>query len=173
MSFVRAALPFVAVAAMVTPNPAFAAESGLVGHWAYDAAKSDDVEKAISATVEKVNFVLRGFASGRLKNTNQPYKTVTIAKKGDKTSVMVDDRAPWEAPSAGGAIKWKREDGQVYDMSFAWKGDTRLEQTFSNDEGKRVNVYSVDGAGMKLDVTVSSSKLPVPLTYKLAYKRGK
>lgn len=173
MSFVRAVLPFVAVAALVVPAPALAAETGLVGHWLIDAAKSDDVEKAISATVEKVNFVIRGFAHGRLKNTNQPYKTVTIKKSGDKTSVATDDRAPIEAPSNGTAVDWKREDGQVYKVKYTWKGDNHLDQTFTNEEGSRANMYMLEGAGMGLDVKVSSGKLPVPLTYKLVYKRGK
>lgn len=172
MSFARFAIPMVAVALLSAPA-AFATETGLVGSWAIDAGKSDDVEKAIEKAVEKVNFVIRGFAHGRLKSTNPPYKSVVIAKKGDKTSVQTDDRAPLEAPSSGAPIKWTREDGQKYDVTMVWKGDTRLEQTFANDEGKRVNVYSLSGAGMHLDVTVTSPKLPVPLTYKLVYKRGK
>lgn len=171
MSLVRATLPLVLLAALV-PAPAQAAASPLLGSWSFDAAKSDDVEKAIEKAVEKVNFVIRGFAHGRLKNTNKPYGTVVIAKKGDMTSIKTDDRAPIEAPSAGTAVKWTREDGQKYDVTLAWKGDTRLEETFANDEGKRVNVFAMnpDGKTMTMSVTVTSGKLPVPLTYSLAYK---
>jgi hypothetical protein len=173
MYLVRAALPFVAVAALVAPTPALAVETGLVGHWLLDPVKSDDIDKAITATVDKVNFVIRGFASGRLKNTNPAYKSITIAKQGANTSILIDERKPFVAPSNGSKIAWKREDGAEYDVTLTWTSDNRLEQSFSSKEGSRTNVYTAEGGSMSLDVKVTSDKLPVPLTYKLAYKRGK
>ena len=174
MSLFRHALPFAVVAAGagVAPAPALAAAS-LTGDWAHDATKSDNVDKAIERAVEKVNFVIRGMAHGRLKSTNQPYHHVSITTKGPETLIKTDDRAPIVATAK--AVKWKREDGQVYDVSMVWKGDTRLEQTFANDEGKRVNTYTLnpDGKSMIMQVTVTSPKLPVPLSYSLAYKRDK
>ncbi len=172
MSLVRHVLPFAIVAAVVLPAPALAATS-LVGEWSHDAAKSDNVDKAIERAVEKVNFVIRGMAHGRLKSTNQPYHQIAIMVKGGDTHLKTDDRAPIVSNAKG--VKWKREDGQVYDVTMVWKGDTRLEQSFANDEGKRLNVYTLnpDGKSMVMEVTVTSPKLPAPLNYSLAYKRDK
>lgn len=172
MSLIRHVLPFAVVAACFAPTPALAAAS-LAGDWSHDAAKSDNVDKAIERAVEKVNFVIRGMAHGRLKSTNQPYHHVSITVKGGDTHLKTDDRAPIVSNAKG--VKWKREDGQVYDVTMVWKGDTRLEQTFTNDEGKRTNVYTLnaDGKSMVMEVTVTSPKLPVPLNYSLAYKRDK
>lgn len=171
MSLLRLALPLAVLAAVATPAPALAAS--LAGEWSHDAAKSDNVDKAIERAVEKVNFVIRGMAHGRLKSTNQPYHHVSITQKGGDTHLKTDDRAPIVSNAKG--VKWKREDGQIYDVTMVWKGETRLEQTFQNDEGKRVNVYTLnpDGKSMVMEVTVTSPKLPVPLHYSLAYKRDK
>ena len=171
MSLRRLVLPLAVLAAVAMPAPAFAAS--LAGEWSHDAAKSDNVDKAIERAVEKVNFVIRGMAHGRLKSTNQPYHHVSITQKGGDTHLKTDDRAPIVSNAKG--VKWTREDGQKYDVTMVWKGETRLEQTFQNDEGKRVNVYTLnpDGKSMVMEVTVTSPKLPVPLTYSLAYKRDK
>jgi hypothetical protein len=174
MTIFRSALPIAVLVALAAPLPAQAAAS-VAGDWTLDAAKSDDVDQAIGRAVEKVNFVIRGLAHGRLKSTNQPYRHVSIATKAGQTHVVTDDRAPIVAPSTGAPVKWKREDGQVYNVTMAWKGETRLEETFANDEGKRVNVFTLnpDGKSMVMAVTVTSPKLPVPLTYSLAYKKDK
>ena len=52
---------------------------------------------------------------------------------------------------------------------------TTLTESFTSPDGKRVNVFtpSADGKKLMMAVTLTSAKLPKPLTYRLAYKREK
>jgi hypothetical protein len=75
----------------------------------------------------------------------------------------------------GGSIKWTRpEDGEKLDVSMSLAGST-LTESFISPDGKRVNVFtpSADGKKLTMAVTVSSAKLPKPLTYKITYTREK
>lgn len=178
----------VLAAVMIAPVPALAvtpmqvaaaagkaSTASLSGTFERDAAASDDVKKAIDHAVSEMNFVMRPVAHGRLEKTNQPYQSVEIAIAGPNVSIKTDDRPAIVTPAAGTAIKWKREDGEVFDVSTALKDKTRVDQTFAAEDGKRVNTFTVspDGKTLTMTVTVSSSKLPRPLTYKQVYKRTK
>ncbi|MEB3222582.1 MAG: hypothetical protein VKS61_10935 [Candidatus Sericytochromatia bacterium] len=152
--------------------PAMAAGS-LAGAWVYEPRDSDDVEAAINTAADKVNFVIRGLAAGRLRNTNKPYHRIEISQDQHNTTVKTDTRGAVKAPSSGAPAKWTRADKQVYDVVMTWRSERRLEEAFTNAEGKRVNVYELRPGGQAMDmrVTVSSPKLPVPLTYRLGYHR--
>ncbi len=58
-------------------------------------------------------------------------------------------------------------------MSSEWDNG-RLEQRFQAEDGRRVNLYSVsaDGNTLTMNVTITSPRLPSPLTYKLVYNRA-
>ena len=148
------------------------ADQPLAGHWVMDRAHSDDVNRAIDTAVAKMNFVTRPIARGRLRKTNMPYQVVTLAFSANSSSIITDQRAAIVLPASGAAVKWTREDGEVFDVSGKLVNDV-LVQTFTAEDGQRVNRWSVGADGkMILDVTVSSPRLPVPLRYKLAYNRG-
>jgi hypothetical protein len=165
----RFLLPAFALVALATP--AFAA-TGVAGSYAYDAAASDNVETAIQKAIEPMNPIVRLVAKGRLEKTNQPYKHVAIKTDGGKLSVTTDGRAPIVVGN-GASIKWTRpEDGEKLDVSMSLSGST-LTESFTSPDGKRVNVFSpsADGKKLTMAVTVTSPKLPKPLTYRLTYKR--
>ncbi|MFP5503687.1 MAG: hypothetical protein ACLGIN_14445 [Candidatus Sericytochromatia bacterium] len=151
--------------------PAFAAPK-LEGTFVHVSAESDSIDKAIEQAVTKVNFLIRGIAHSRLKATNEPYGRITFDLAPKQITITMDDRKPIVTPASGQAIKWKREDGEVFDVSTRWVGES-LEQTFSAEDGKRVNRFSLgpDGQKLTMKVTVSSGKLPQPLTYTLVYRR--
>lgn len=158
-----------APAALVAPALAAPALEGAFVHLP---AESDNIDKAIETAVAKVNFLIRGVAHGRLKATNEPYGAIVFAQDAKQITIKMDDRKPIVTPASGQAIKWKREDGEVFDVSTRWVGEG-LEQTFAAEDGKRVNrfVLAPDGKKLTMHVTVSSGKLPQPLTYKLVYRR--
>lgn len=167
----RAVIPALMLLALAAPASAAA---GVAGSFAYDAAASDDVEKAITKAIEPMNPIVKLVAKGRLEKVNQPYKHVTIATTGGKLSVTTDGRAPIVVAS-GGSIKWTRpEDDEKLDVSMSLSGST-LTESFTSPDGKRVNVFSpsADGKKLTMAVTVTSSKLPKPLTYRISYKREK
>jgi hypothetical protein len=88
-------------------------------------------------------------------------------------SVRYDERNPIVAPASGAAVKWTREDGEVFDVTMR-SASGRLTQTFAAEDGSRENVYTVsaDGRTLTMNVTLRSPRLSAPLTYKLVYNRA-
>jgi hypothetical protein len=168
-SFTRFALAL-AVAALV-PAGLSAQEQSLKGTWALDRQASDNVAQAINTAVARMNFVTRPIARGRLTRTNQPYQRVVIDFNTQQVSITTDSRPVIQSPANGTPVKWTREDGEVLDLSTEWENG-RLEQTFKAEDGQRVNVFSVSGDVMTMQVTITSPRLPQPLTYKLVYNRA-
>jgi hypothetical protein len=157
-----------AVQAQTTEGPS------LEGTFVYDASASDKVEGAINAAITSMNFALRPIARGRLKRTNRPYQKVVIRYTPAQVSITMDGRAPIHTPANGTPVDWTRpEDGEKLKVSTEWENG-RIEQTFQAEDGKRVNTYSIspDGRVMSILVTITSPRLPKPLTYTLRYRRA-
>ncbi|MGC4088198.1 MAG: hypothetical protein QM756_09910 [Polyangiaceae bacterium] len=169
MKFPRLAALFLILGLTAT---AYADNAALGGRFVYVPERSASVEQAVEKTVAEVNFVLRPIARSRLNKTNQPYQNITLNTSGGKASITTDKRAAIVAPTDGKTIKWKREDGEVMDLSMQWQGKA-LQETIAADDGKRVNLFelSPDGNELKMLVTVSSKRLPKPLVYTLVYQR--
>jgi hypothetical protein len=160
------------VVALAAALPASAQQASLKGTWRYDAQASDNVATAINTAVQRMNFVTRPIARGRLTRTNQPYQRVTVDFTSSQVTVSTDNRSPIVSPSNGTPIKWTREDKEVLDVSTEWENGV-LEQTFKAEDGQRVNRYSVGADGkMTMEVTITSPRLPRPLVYKLIYNRA-
>ena len=151
---------------------AHAANTDMAGRYVYVPERSTAVDRAVEKAVTEVNFVLRPMARSRLKKTNQPYQNITLTIGADKLSITTDRRAAIVTPASGKPVKWRREDGEMLDVSMKWQGRT-LQETFAAKDGKRVNVFelSPDGGELRMMVTVSSKRLPKPLVYTLVYQR--
>lgn len=172
MPHLRNAIVLLAACALALPASAVAQNPALPGSYTLDSEASDPIRPAIEAAIARMNFITRPVARGRLTRTNEPYRTITIRQSGDEISIITDDRAPIVARADGTAMRWQREDGEELDLTTRWDGP-RLEQTFVAEDGQRRNVYSLapDGDTLELAVTVTSPRLPAPLTYTLRYRR--
>ena len=159
--------------ALGAPAAAEAQQSSLAGTWTLNRGQSDDIQAAINRAVARMNFVTRPIARGRLRRTNTAYERVVIAFPSNQVSVRYDERNPIVSPASGAAVKWTREDGEVFDVSMRPAGG-RLTQTFTAEDGSRENVYtlSADGRTLTMNVTIRSPRLSAPLTYKLVYNRA-
>jgi hypothetical protein len=167
------ALVLALLAAAALPSPSDAQQSSMKGTWRYNAQASDNILQKINQAVARMNFVTRPIARGRLNRTNQPYQRLTIDYTSSQVTVTTDQRSPIVTPANGTPIKWTREDGEVLDVSTEWENGV-LEQTFKAEDGQRVNRYSIsaDGSTLTMNVTVTSPRLPQPLTYKIVYNRS-
>ena len=143
----------------------------IVGHYAYVAERSANVDQAIDKAVADMNFIKRPIARSRLAKTNQPYQNITFTIEADKLTHVIDKRQPITAAPNGNPVKWKY-DGESLDVNLRWQGNTLRETIVSND-GQRENAFelSQDGNELTMRVTISSPSLPTPLTYALIYKR--
>ncbi|HET7275599.1 MAG TPA: hypothetical protein VFI91_10590 [Longimicrobiaceae bacterium] len=165
---------FVASALLVSTGGELHAQTAtdLAGTYVYIESASDDIEMAIRAATDDMNFIVGPIARGRLRKTNFPYERIQISSTPETVSIVTDSRAPIITPATGASIKWEREDGEVFDVSTRFVGDA-LEQTFRAEDGQRVNRFTLDSSGNVLTmlVTVSSPKLPEPMVYSLKYQR--
>lgn len=151
--------------------PGLAQETAPQGTFAVTTPDDTGIKTAIDNAVAKMNFLFRAVARGRLHDTNPRYQRLEIHTTDQQISVQFDQRAPIVMPATGAPVKWKREDGEVFDVS-AHVGADALTQTFRSDEGQRVNEFRLHPDGsLSLDVTVTSPKLPAPVKYTLQFRR--
>jgi hypothetical protein len=143
-----------------------------VGAFANANQSRDGIEAAIETAVSGMNFVTRPIARSRLRKTNTPYSQVVIARTHDVVSVAFDGQAPVETPADGRAIKWKRSDGEVFDVSAVVRNDALI-QTFKAEDGQRVNTFTANSAGqLTMEATITSPQLAKPVIYTLLYERA-
>lgn len=174
-------LAFALALAAAVPAGAAAQISQLRGTWTLNREQSDDINARINQAVARMNVVVRQIARPRLRSTNVAYPQVVISY--DNTSIRVDlrGRPSVSSPANGQPVLWHRETGRTCTqmsgdcvrVTTEWENGV-LQQSFQAEDGRRVNVYTVsaDGNTLTMNVTITSPRLPQPLTYKLVYNRA-
>jgi hypothetical protein len=147
-------------------------KSGLDGTYILDQTDSDNINKVIENSVERLNFLRRDIARGRLEKLNPAYRQVVITSSPNEISVTVDNQPPLRTPAKGAPVAWVGPDGGQVNASMQLAGG-RLEQTFTAADGRRVNDYTVspDGRRLTMQVTETSPRLSQTITYKQVYRR--
>lgn len=155
--------------------------SQLRGTWALNRQQSDDINAKINTAVARMNVVVRQIARPRLRSTNTAYPRLVIVQDAGNTRIEMQGRPSVSSPTNGSPVLWHRETGRTctpmrgdcVQVTSQWANGT-LTQTFRAEDGQRVNVFTVspDGDTMTMNVTITSPRLPSPLTYKLVYNRA-
>ena len=161
-----------AAVALAAPAGLVAQAPSLAGTYMLQAEGSDNIDAKINDATAKMNFAIRGIGRSRLRKTNSPYRRIVIAHTPQEVTVTTDSRAAIHTPANGTPIRWRREDGEMLNVSTEWRNGV-LEQTFAAEDGKRINRYSISGDGrlMTMEVTITSPRLPKPLVYRQMYHR--
>lgn len=163
------------LAVMLLMLPAAWAEEGfgLQGTYVLLPEQSADIAAAIETAIANMNFIKRPIARSRLKKTNTAYQRIHLARAAADYEITYDNRQPIRMPASGTAVKWTREDGEVFDVSAVRQGQ-HLVQTYKAEDGTRVNTFRWDEGAQRLylDVMVTSGQLPQPVKYTLAYRRA-
>lgn len=165
----------------LVPVAVRAQASQLRGTWTLNRQQSDDLNAKINTAVARMNVVVRQIARPRLRSTNTAYPQLVISQEGNNVRVDMQGRPSLTAPVGGQTILWQRETGRscpqirgdCVQVTTVWR-DGALHQTFRAEDGQRVNVYTLspDGRTMTMNVTITSPRLPDPLTYRLVYDRA-
>ena len=178
----RIALVF-ALALLALPAAGAQAQqsSQIRGTWTLNRQQSDDINAKINTAVARMNVVVRQIARPRLRNTNVAYPQLVISYDQQNIRVDMQGRPSVSSPANGQPVLWQRETGRTcpqirgdcVQVTTEWENG-RLEQTFRAEDGQRVNLYTVsaDGNTLTMNVTVTSPRLPNPLTYRLVYTRA-
>lgn len=143
------------------------------GIWLYDKSRSADVPAAVEDCVTKTNFVVRAVARPRLIKTNVPYDRISITATQAEVKVVYGAAGkPVVSAPDGKIVPWKREDGEVFQLSHELKGDLLVE-IFRGKDGNKQESFGVsaDRSTLSVDVKVTSPKLAEPLVYRLVYRR--
>lgn len=149
-----------------------AQESGLDGTYILEETDSDSINKVIENTVEKLDFLTRDIARGRLTKLNPTYRKVAISCSPAEISITVDNQPPLRTPAKGAPVAWVGPDGGKVNASMQFVGRV-LAQTFTSADGRRVNDYTLspDGRTLTMQVTETSPRLSQAITYKQVYRR--
>jgi hypothetical protein len=151
---------------------AAAQESSLDGTYILDETDSDNINEVIETAVERLDFVRRDIARGRLEKLNPAYHKVAITSSPNEISVTVDNQPPLRTPAKGTPVAWAGPDGGKVNASMQLAG-RRLAQTFTSADGRRVNDYTLspDGRTLTMQVTETSPRLSQTIMYKQIYRR--
>jgi hypothetical protein len=170
---------FCALALVAALPQAVTAQQQVRGTWTLNRGQSDDINAKINTAVARMNVVVRQIARPRLRSTNTAYPQLVFHTDGGNYRVEMQGRPSVSSPANGSPVLWHRETGRTCP---AVRGDCvrvttvyadgRLTHTFAAEDGQRVNVYTVDGNTLTMNVTITSPRLPNPLTYRLVYNRA-
>jgi hypothetical protein len=131
----------------------------------------DGVDAAVEASVAGLNPMVRNMGRTRLQEANGVPQRVVIDVNGDRVDVSFDG-ASHETSLDGVAIKTESREGEKVKVSHRMRG-AQLFELIDGVGGDRSNEFklSSDGTRLTMAVEISSSQLPVPVVYKLTYKR--
>ena len=123
-------------------------------------------DEAIDEVVDEMFFLTRAFARQQLQDSTRPCQEVWFEFAGGQVTVGCDDRKPTRSPIDGTQVTFENEEGEVYELVQGLENG-RVVQEFGDERGVRRNEYTLspDGQRLRLDVTVSSPRLPRPVTY--------
>lgn len=131
----------------------------------------DGIDAAIEASVEALSPMLRNLGRERLRETNPVPKSISIDVEGDtaKIEFAQDGHA---ARLDGTPVKTKSAQGDRVKVSHRIRGG-RLVQFIDGSGGDRRNSFKLsnDGKRLTLNVEITSGHLPVPVEYRLTFKR--
>ena len=127
------------------------------------------INTAIDAATEEMNFILRGIARDRLRAKNPVRVRLTTQVAGDRIVVSYDND---RYESQSGQWRSVTATGETVQLLQQIQGN-RIYQTFRTADGEKrmVLTFSEDGAWVWLDVTVTSSRIPAPLRYRMRFRR--
>jgi hypothetical protein len=180
MRFAGIVFALAALAAVVTPHTAFAADSAdseppgrFEGAFRFTGSTREEAERkaAIDRGIDSLFFAIRGIARSRLSAGTKIDPWVAFAVDADKIRFRTPAAPEAVSPESGTPVDYVN-DGERIKLSQRVAGP-RLTQMFVAGQGRRMNEWllSEDANKLWLKVTVSSPKLTRPIVYTLTYER--
>ncbi|WP_177326071.1 hypothetical protein [Nannocystis exedens] len=135
-------------------------------------AQRQQLTDAIETTVQQLNALIRGIGRKRLTTANPIREQISFVVEGTRVTATFAAGRTISGTLGGPAVPWTADDGSPLTVAFSLvKG--RLVMEFKAEDGGRRSVFTLDESGDKLtmSVTITSSRLEVPLKYALTYRR--
>lgn len=134
-------------------------------------AERDALDAAIETSMNAVSPVLRNIGRKRLQESNPIPKQLSIAIDGASAEIRFDGEGH-DASLDGTPIKAVSPTGEKVKVSHRMRSG-KLTELIDGDQGDRHNSFKLSGDGKRLlvDVKITSGHLPVPVEYRLTFKR--
>lgn len=161
------------VAAGPVDSEAIAQASAYAGVYTFVGGQKerDGVDAAIEAAMDAISPVLRNIGRKRLQETNPIPKQLNIKVEGGRTEIRFDGEGH-SASLDGTPTRAVSPFGDKVKVSHRMRGG-KLTELIDGDKGDRHNTFKLSGDGKQLtvDVKITSGHLPVPVEYRLTFKR--
>lgn len=148
------------------------------GRFVRDSTASDDVRAAIESAVSRMSFLTRPIGRRRLRATNQPPAEVQLAFPVDSVVIRYAGQPDVRAGRFGAAFPWRNAAGEEVTLRVTVTstpdGGVSVVQVFEAEDGQRENHWRLDADSdlLRLDVLVTSPRLPEPLRYRQVFRRA-
>jgi hypothetical protein len=131
----------------------------------------DGVGAAIEASIASLNPMIRNMGRTRLQEANPVPQRAVIGVDGDRVQILLDG-AGHEAGLDGTPIKGESPQGDKVKVSHRMRG-AALVELIDGVGGDRNNEFRLNADGSRLTMTtkITSSQLPIPVEYRLTFKR--
>jgi len=131
----------------------------------------DGLDAAIETALDAVAAMVRPLGRKRLQEANPIPKQLSIRVNGDDVVILFDGQGHG-ASLDGKPIRVENAHGEKIKVSHRMRGD-KLHELCDGGKGNRTNDFklSSDGNRLTLAVSITSSHLPVPVDYRLTFKR--
>src|SRR5688572_8737902 len=150
---------------ILTSSSASPAQGLISGSYILDEERSDNVSQAIESAV--AGLFNRPFAQRLRKSAGAaPGYAIRISLAAGRFSINNDAKPLIRVWTGGEPIKWKLEDGQVFDVSAKANGDA-ISLTLRGADNERTIVYRSDGQQLVAETTITSPLLSTPIRYKV------
>jgi len=140
--------------------------------WSGNTNEAAAVAREVDAAAHALIFFLRPIARPRLARSIAPYAMIDFAMGASNAVVFTrTGEPPIHGVIGGEPVKWESEEGTIQNVTFVLTADGKLQQTFNETDGARVNCFALapGGTNLILDVTVSSKRLGHVIRYSLTY----
>jgi hypothetical protein len=143
------------------------------GKYVLDRAESDNAAQAIESAAPSPSNSQWGRVRGRLLKSGLGTDGLRISSIAGRFSVGDYSPKPLIDVWIGGApIKWKLNDGQVYDVSAKTDGGAVL-LTFRGSYGDRTTIFRSVGQQLVVENIIIIPELSAPIRYKLVYNQAR
>jgi len=130
------------------------------------------LDEAIERSLDGMIFIAKPIARPKLRKASRILPSFSFEFPEGWIRSLTPGNPVAMSRDSGEVARFTSGDGEQLRLSQRFLG-LKLVQDFSSSEGTRRNEYSIspNGSTMGLTVTITSSKLPQPLVYKLTYQK--
>jgi hypothetical protein len=152
--------------------------AALAGTYTVQPGAQERLRESVERAVAPTNFVVRPVARRRLLAVNQPASRVDITLRGDSVIIRYANQPELRAQRRGATRPWKNTAGEplsveVQAPTTAADAEPLLYERYTAEDGTRENRWFLDAATgqARLEVTITSPRLPAPMRLELNYTR--